>query len=49
MEAFTAVLVTLNVQYKAHTTLKIGGLDDAKARARFAAENSGSSDQVRSL
>jgi hypothetical protein len=32
IEAFTAVLVTLNVRYKAHTTLKIGGLDDAKAR-----------------
>lgn len=36
IEAFTAVLVTLNLQYKAHTTLKIGGLDDAKARARLA-------------
>ncbi len=32
IEAFTAVLVTLNVRYKVHTTLKIGGLDDAKAR-----------------
>ncbi len=30
IEAFTAVLVTLNMRYKAHTTLKIGGLDDAK-------------------
>jgi NADPH-dependent F420 reductase len=27
IEAFTAVLVTLNIRYKAHTTLKIGGLD----------------------
>jgi len=26
IEAFTAVLVTLNIRYKAHTTLKIGGL-----------------------
>ncbi len=30
IEAFTAVLVTLNMQYKAHTTLKIAGLDDSK-------------------
>jgi hypothetical protein len=30
IEAFTAVLVTLNLQYKAHTTLKISGLDDSK-------------------
>ena len=36
VEAFTAVLVTLNLQYKAHTTLKVGGIDDARARARFA-------------
>ena len=28
VEAFTAVLVSLNVRYKAHTTLKIGGLAD---------------------
>jgi hypothetical protein len=34
VEAFTAVLVTLNVRYKAHTTLKVGGLDDARVRAR---------------
>ncbi len=34
IEAFTAVLVTLNMQYKAHTTLKIGGLDDSKVAVR---------------
>jgi 8-hydroxy-5-deazaflavin:NADPH oxidoreductase len=28
VEAFTAILVSLNVRYKAHTTLKIGGLPD---------------------
>jgi hypothetical protein len=26
IEAFTSILVTLNIKYKAHTTLKIGGL-----------------------
>jgi len=42
IEAFTAVLVTLNLQYKAHTTLKIAGIDDAKYGARFAKKSSGS-------
>jgi NADPH-dependent F420 reductase len=29
IEAFTAVLVTVNIRYKAHTTLRLGGLPDA--------------------
>jgi NADPH-dependent F420 reductase len=33
IEAFTAVLVTVNIRYKAHTTLRLGGLPaDAGAR-----------------
>jgi predicted dinucleotide-binding enzyme len=28
IEAFTAVLVTVNIRYKAHTTLRLGGLPD---------------------
>ncbi len=31
VEAFTAVLVTVNIRYKAHTTLRLGGLPDAGA------------------
>ncbi len=29
IESFTAVLVTLNVRYKGHSTLRLGGLDQA--------------------
>ena len=34
VEAFTAVLVTLNMRYKAHSTLRLGGLDAGEAAAR---------------
>jgi predicted dinucleotide-binding enzyme len=27
IEAFTAVLITVNMRYKAHTTLRLGGLE----------------------
>ena len=37
IEAFTAVLVTVNIRYKAHTTLRLGGLPDAGSRDRDAA------------
>ena len=33
IEAFTAVLVTVNIRYKAHTTLRLGGLPDAAGAA----------------
>jgi 8-hydroxy-5-deazaflavin:NADPH oxidoreductase len=33
VEAFTAVLVTVNIRYKAHTTLRLGGLPEWTGRA----------------
>ena len=34
VEAFTAVLVTLNIRYKAHSTLQIAGLEHVHGFAR---------------
>ncbi|HML00568.1 MAG TPA: NADPH-dependent F420 reductase [Acidimicrobiales bacterium] len=34
VEAFTAVLVTVNIRYKAHTTLRLGGLPGREAEPR---------------
>jgi hypothetical protein len=33
VEAFTAVLVTLNIRYKARTRLKIAGLGDTRPQS----------------
>jgi NADPH-dependent F420 reductase len=34
IESFTAVLITLNMRYKSHSTLALSGLDDSRVPAR---------------
>ncbi len=44
IEAFTAVLVSLNIRYKAHATLRLGGIDTQPSEAKGTGRGSGPAD-----